>query len=178
MDRWSVPQESWLLLLCSASGARQGPERTELQENRRAMRVSAAGLRLHTLTVSDHRCTHSLGQTHTHTHIRHTETCMHICLHTPTATWARGHTHSHQYTHKRHYVQRHIHKRCIHIHKHTHKHTEIYKNTHSSFISAASMPSRLRKTRKLRGHMSHGHIMGNTQEAELTLLACFTTGST
>ena len=130
MDRWSVPQESWLLLLCSASGARQGPERTELQENRRAMRVSAAGLRLHTLTVSDHRCTHSLGQTHTHTHILHTETCMHICLHTPTATWARGHTHSHQYTHM-HTLRAETHTQEMHTHTqaHTQTHRNIQKHT-------------------------------------------------
>ena len=128
MDRWSVPQESWLLLLFSPSGARQGLERTELQENRRAVRVSAAGLRLPTLTVSDHRCTHSLGQTHTH--VLYTETCMHIRLQTPTATWARGHTHPHQYTHMHTLrAETHTHRRTTHTQAHTETHRNIQKHT-------------------------------------------------
>ena len=113
--------------------------------------------------------------THTYCTLRHacTYACKHPQLlgHVGTLTYTSTHTCIY-------YVQRHIHTDAPHILKHTQKHTEIYRNTHSSFISDTNMPSRLRKTRKLRGHMSHARIMGNTQEAALTLVACFTTGST
>ena len=114
---------------------------------------------------------------HTHTYCTLRHACTYACKHPQLLGHVGTLTHTSTHT-CIYYVQRHIHTDAPHILKHTQKHTEIYRNTHSSFISDTNMPSRLRKTRKLRGHMSHARIMGNTQEAALTLVACFTTGST
>ena len=54
---------------------------------------------------------------------------------------------------------------------------ELKKKPKNFFVAAADMPSRLLKTQKLWGHISHGHNStnpGSTQEAGEVRVACIT----